>query len=62
MAPIFEVSAPAVMLAESVAVASGVVLPVALVSAELVSVVLQALRASRLAANRESVRLFITGG
>jgi hypothetical protein len=60
MAPIFEVSPEAVMLAESVAVASGTVLPVALVSEVLVSLGLQAFRASRLAANREKVRLFIT--
>jgi hypothetical protein len=48
------------MLAESVALASGTVLPVALVLVELVSLVLQALRASRLAANRERVRRFIS--
>jgi hypothetical protein len=47
------------MLAESVALASGAVLPVALVLVELVSLVLHALRASRLAANRERVRRFI---
>jgi len=59
MALILEVSAGAVMLAESVALASGTVLPVALVLVELVSLVLQALRANRLAANRERVRRFI---
>jgi hypothetical protein len=60
IAPVLAVSAGAVILAEAVAMLSGVVLPVAAVSVVLVSE-LQAFRVNKQAANRGRVRRFIKG-